>query len=318
MKLQQTPPKVSVGIRVYNAEKYIEKCAESLFSQTLPEMEFIFVDDASPDHSMEILLQTLARFPARKDQVKMIRHERNLGVMAGCKHLLENFSGEYFIFCDPDDTVDSDMYRAMYEKAKRRDADVVHCGYITIGENGKKSSVQEGIIIDDMSTYLFYVHSNRISLSLVVHMFKRQISPDILYLPQHITICEDYLLLSQLLSRCRTVACLENGFYRYFRHSGSVSHGNIKHSLRCFRFVLRYLDRTDPAFRKARESRWRVLLYRELQNGLRSPARIKAYMRHCGKDILTDETLKRKKRIRLFLLRFCPGIAPLLFGSKKR
>ncbi|WP_308773558.1 glycosyltransferase [uncultured Bacteroides sp.] len=61
--------KVSVIIPVYGVEKFIERCVDTLMQQTLKEVEYIFVNDATPDHSMEILQDVLARYPERKDCV---------------------------------------------------------------------------------------------------------------------------------------------------------------------------------------------------------------------------------------------------------
>ena len=63
-------PKVSVIIPVYKVERFIEKCARSLFEQTLEEIEYIFVNDCTPDHSMEILSKVLEEYPRRKNQIK--------------------------------------------------------------------------------------------------------------------------------------------------------------------------------------------------------------------------------------------------------
>lgn len=69
-------PKVSVVIPVYGAEKYIKRCACSLFEQTLDSIEYIFVDDCTPDKSMDILIDTLNEYPERKSQVRIIPLEK--------------------------------------------------------------------------------------------------------------------------------------------------------------------------------------------------------------------------------------------------
>lgn len=71
-------PKVSVVIPVYNVEKWIGRCARSLFEQTLDEMEFIFVDDGSTDNSIGVVEDVLKEFPKRKHQVTIL-HQRNSG-----------------------------------------------------------------------------------------------------------------------------------------------------------------------------------------------------------------------------------------------
>ena len=122
-------PKVSVIVPVYGVEKYIDRCARSLFEQTLDDIEYLFIDDCTPDRSIDILQQVLDEYPQRKPQVVIHRMEKNSGQAAVRKWGMQNATGEYVIHCDSDDWVDTDMYRAMYEKAKEEEADVVVCDY---------------------------------------------------------------------------------------------------------------------------------------------------------------------------------------------
>lgn len=130
-------PKVSVIVAVYNVEEYIERCLHTLFGQTLESLEYIFVDDASPDSSMKILEDVLEKYPHRKSQVKIIRHPENQGVALARTSGILAASGEYLIHCDPDDYVDIDMYESMYEEAKKNDSDVVVCDYWQEGDDSK-------------------------------------------------------------------------------------------------------------------------------------------------------------------------------------
>ena len=120
-------PKVSVIIPVYNVEKYIERCSENLFSQTLDDIEFIFIDDCTPDRSIEILKSVLERFPNRKETVKILKMPKNSRQAAVRKYGMELATGDYIIHCDSDDWVDVDLYEKMYTEAVRSDADVVIC-----------------------------------------------------------------------------------------------------------------------------------------------------------------------------------------------
>ena len=106
-------PKVSVIIPVYGVEKYIERCARSLFEQTLDDIEYLFIDDCTPDRSVEILKQVLDEYPHRKNQVIIHRMEKNSGQAAVRKWGMLNVAGEYVIHCDSDDWVDIYMYEAM-------------------------------------------------------------------------------------------------------------------------------------------------------------------------------------------------------------
>ena len=77
--MEEQSVNVSVIIPVYNVAAFIERCADSLFQQTLTEVEYIFVDDASPDNSVKLVEQCLERYPERRGQVRILRHEHNQG-----------------------------------------------------------------------------------------------------------------------------------------------------------------------------------------------------------------------------------------------
>lgn len=122
-------PKVSVIIPVYGVEQYIERCARSLFEQTLDDIEYLFIDDCTPDKSVEVLKKVLEEYPNRKDQVIIHRMEQNSGQAAVRKWGMQNATGEYVIHCDSDDWIDKTMYEKLYNKAIADDCDIVYCDY---------------------------------------------------------------------------------------------------------------------------------------------------------------------------------------------
>lgn len=130
-----TMPKVSVIIPVYNVGRYIERCLHTLFGQTLDDMEYIFVDDASTDGSASKISEVLeCSYPHRKGQVRMLRHETNRGVAAARAAGIRAATGDYIIHCDPDDYVERDMCEKMYARAAESDADIVACRYFEESE----------------------------------------------------------------------------------------------------------------------------------------------------------------------------------------
>ncbi len=120
-------PKVSVIVPVYNAEKYIEHCVRSLFNQTLDDIEYIFIDDCTPDNSMEVLQRVMDEYPQRKLNTKIITHTTNTGQSGSRKDGLLVATGDYIIHCDADDWVDVDMYENMYRKAIEDNVEAVCC-----------------------------------------------------------------------------------------------------------------------------------------------------------------------------------------------
>lgn len=120
-------PLVSVIVPVYNVEPFIERCARSLFAQTLTDLEILFVNDCTPDNSIDIINKTLEDFPIRKSQVRIIKMSTNSGLAAVRRQGIIEAKGDYVIHCDGDDWVDADLYKTMYDKAIEDNADIVVC-----------------------------------------------------------------------------------------------------------------------------------------------------------------------------------------------
>lgn len=129
-------PKVSVIVIVYNVEQYIERCLRSLFEQTLEDIEYIFVDDKTPDKSFEVLEKVANEYPDRKKGIKIIRLPQNSGQSAARTAGMKAATGQYMIHCDPDDWVEKNAYEMLYDKAIATHSDIVACRLIEC-RNGK-------------------------------------------------------------------------------------------------------------------------------------------------------------------------------------
>ena len=134
--------KVSVIIPFYNVEKFIRRCTASLMEQTLKEVEYIFVDDASPDSSLAYLKEVLDSYPERKPFVKILTHNPNKGLPAARNTGLAEAQGEYIFHCDSDDFVEPDMLERMYHAAKEQDADFVWADWFLSYEKAERKMKQ--------------------------------------------------------------------------------------------------------------------------------------------------------------------------------
>ena len=130
-----TPMKVSVIIPIYNVKSFIGRCATTLMQQTLDEVEYIFVNDATPDESMDVLKSTLQQYPERLQQVKILTHEINKGLPEARNTGLKIATGKYIYHCDSDDFMEPDTLKQLYETAERENADYVWCDYFIVQEN---------------------------------------------------------------------------------------------------------------------------------------------------------------------------------------
>ena len=217
-------PKVSVVIPVYRVEAYMERCAVSLFSQTLEDMEFIFVDDGSPDRSMDILREVLQRYPDRIPQTRLEAMPVHSGLAAVRKKGLLTATGDFVITCDSDDYVDPDMYGELYRSAIRQEADLVQCDIEV--RNGDQvvrvltappgdlgpDALREGII------------SGEISNSLCNKLVRRDLyqRPDFVFPAGDLD--EDNVMSVQLAYHAQHPVYRREPFYKACRNPQSVTH----------------------------------------------------------------------------------------------
>lgn len=143
--------KVSVIIPIYKVRNFIERCVCSLFEQTLQDIEYIFVDDASPDDSIDVLKSCVERYPERASHVHILVHEHNQGLPAARNTGLPVATGEYIFHCDSDDFVEKDMLEIMYKVATEKDADMVYCDfYLSFEQNERYMSCSSYETASDM------------------------------------------------------------------------------------------------------------------------------------------------------------------------
>ncbi len=117
--------KISVLVSVYDAEPYIERCARSLFEQTYPYLEFIFVDDCTQDNSISILEKVIKDYPERADKVSIIHHKENKGLAAVRNTAFDHATGDFICVVDSDDWMELDGIERLAKEQVATGADVV-------------------------------------------------------------------------------------------------------------------------------------------------------------------------------------------------
>lgn len=120
---------VTIIVPVYGVEKYIAECAESLLSQTYPDIEYVFCDDCTPDRSIDVLREVVARHPERSAHVRIIRNEQNKGIGGTRLHLISKVKTEYFLFVDSDDVLTTTAVETLVHRMNETDTDIVDGGY---------------------------------------------------------------------------------------------------------------------------------------------------------------------------------------------
>ncbi|MCQ2294795.1 MAG: glycosyltransferase [Bacteroidales bacterium] len=217
-------PKVSFVVAVYGVESYIAQCAQTLFEQTLDDIEIVFVDDASPDKSVEIIEHLLEQYPNRRHQVKIVHHSNNKGLPEARKTGVGAASGEYLLLIDGDDYVEPQMAERTYQYAIEQGADMVlYDYYFNIGEqdlytrgrwkDGNADSDQ--LRIDTLNRYCVPCVWSR--------LYKRALFLNDFAWPK-CAMTEDVVLTSALTLASKKFVYLPEAFYHYRSIPNSISH----------------------------------------------------------------------------------------------
>ena len=217
--------KVSVIIPVYNAEKYITQCIESLLSQTLQECEFIFVNDGSKDTSRQII----ERYQKLDNRIKLVNQE-NQGVSIARNTGLHVATGEYIGFVDADDYIEKDMYEILYYSAKRGNCDVVISNFK--GEiEGRKVITKYSFPVDivlkkdyieqELLPYFLKVDNLNTAVNKIYrnHLIKER---DVKF-PEKVALGEDGMFNIEFFSNATNMKYIDYTGYYYREVAGSAT-----------------------------------------------------------------------------------------------
>lgn len=214
--------KVSVIIPIYGVEKYISRCAKSLFEQTLDSIEYIFIDDCSPDNSVKILKEVLNRYPNRIEQTRIIRMSNNSGLPTVRKQGIKLATGEYIIHCDSDDWLPVDAYEVLYTHAIENNSDIVFCDYYK-SDGDKKSIIHRHIDVSKQES-VFNSISRKAYWTVWAALTKRNIykDNDIIYPINNNG--EDFALMFQLIYYSKSFSKINKPLYFYYHNSESITY----------------------------------------------------------------------------------------------
>ncbi len=205
---------VSIITPVYGAEDFIGRCAESLFGQTYADIEYIFVDDCSPDRSVERMQEVLSRYPHRRPQVKVVRHAKNRGVAAARNTGVAAATGDYIYYVDADDWIEPDAIGQMCALAASRDADIVGCGWFLAFSRNERRMPMPSYLTPAEALQGMLCGQLRWNLWLFMVRRTVYVEHDIRFIEGE-NVGEDMLVLIQLFAYARSIAFVERPLYHY-------------------------------------------------------------------------------------------------------
>ena len=217
-------PSVSVVVPIYNVSQYIERCVRSLFEQTLQDIEYIFVNDCTPDDSITILEKMMEEYPERKKQSRIIHHEKNQGLACSRINGIKVATGKFIIHCDSDDWVDTDLYEKLYNKAEETEADITICDFQCEYDSGKQSQIFKTPISESPRELLLNMHNKSFYCMVWCRLMRRNfILSHNLYPIPGVDMWEDVCVTIPAYYYANKIARAEGTYYHYFINDTSLT-----------------------------------------------------------------------------------------------
>lgn len=238
MKMAMNEPLISILVPIFNVEKYVSECVESIIQQDYKNIQIILVDDGSTDKSGELCDQ----FASRDIRIEVI-HQENKGLVSARKSGLKKAKGDYIGFVDGDDYIAPSMYGVLLKKIVEYDADFVHSGFVQEGK--KVLNFKPGVMVfnsrrdrEEFIKRKLFLPPNNISPSIWSKLFKAEFIKECYSrVPDNAQYGEDLINLCICLERCSRFVLVGEAHY-YYRYRGESITNEI--GIKSFRNIFRY------------------------------------------------------------------------------
>jgi len=245
--------KISIIVPVYNTEKYLSKCLNSLIKQTYKDIEIIVVNDGSKDKSLEIA----KKFAKQDNRIKVFNKE-NGGLSSARNFGIEKASGEYIGFVDSDDYIKENMFEILYNMIKEANAKIAICGWYLVEDNQIRTcnfKCKKLVLNDEQAIDMLLNHVSFDNFACN-KLFHRALFKDVIFPVGE--LLEDLSTIYKLIHEAKVIVVDSNPLYYYVLHSNSITSNLYK--------------QVNPDSFKAFENRKNSLLslYPKLSNKIKS------------------------------------------------
>lgn len=225
-------PLISIIIPIYNTETYLETCLQAAFEQTYSRLEFVFVNDCTPDQSMSLLDQVMGRYPHLKDSIKIVHHPTNQGLIRTRCTGAQAASGDYLLFIDSDDYLEKDAAAVLAQRAVETEADLIVFDFWIQFKH--KAYPHPHRIGPDAQSYIRSMIRRECSPTMYSKLIRRtlylEIIPELLQLK--IQFGEDVYASVLLASGTQHITQVNRCLYHYVQYNyGSICHNTGAHTL---------------------------------------------------------------------------------------
>ena len=210
---------ISIIVPVYNVEKYLKRCIDSIILQKYKNIEILLIDDGSTDDSGKICDEY-----ATKDSRIRVFHKKNGGLSSARNYGIRESCGKYISFVDSDDYIDENMLFDMYSIATNKKSKIVSCSFKFVYDNGKEITKQNPISEKKYNFSDSIKEMNKFDLfdmSVCTKLFYKELFADIKF-PEG-KLSEDYFVMYKLLEKGNGLYFVSKPYYNYFQRTNSIT-----------------------------------------------------------------------------------------------
>lgn len=208
--------KVSILMPIYKVELYLERTLDSIFAQSYSNIDYVFVNDCSPDNSLQVLKNTIARCGVEESRYTIVNHQKNEGIAVSRTDCLANAKGDYVYFVDSDDWIENDAVEKMVAATKEGAIDIVGCDFMKDYMSGKTTYHHENYAETCRENMLRCLNYD-IATVLWKLLIKRSLFDNFIIGP--INIGEDYIISVKLFYYAHSFISLHKAFYHYVQYN---------------------------------------------------------------------------------------------------
>lgn len=307
-------PLISIGIACYNVEKYLDRCMTSIFNQSYTNIEIILVDDGSTDQTGKLCDE----YAKKWENIKVI-HSSNKGLSSARNISIENSTGEYLLFVDPDDYIENGMLEELYDFVLKYNCEIVMFGRYHFNSKGDKTiniPIKEtGIIPKEI--VLEKLFSNEIESQAWQKFYKRSLWDNIRFKIGRV-YAEDISIMHEVFDKATLIGNINKPLYYYF-----VNDATLTTSYRPFKWMSLYL-----AFKERYD--YAHIHYPQLENVVKALAlntarltndnyiirkesvdepyieNLRTFLKSNTKFILKTKDIKWYNKVLIIFYRYCP------------
>ena len=297
---------ISVILPIYNVEKYIDRCLNSVLRQTYTNIEIILVDDGSTDNCQKICDE----YAKNDNRIKVI-HKKNGGLSDARNAGIKIAKGKYITLIDSDDYVENDYVEFLYSLIKESNAEISICSHTVLYENGTKleKATHENSILDPKTTLKRILYDDGIDLSAWAKMYKKELFDTVQY-PKG-RLFEDAATTYLLIDQCDKIAIGSESKYYYIIRSNSITTKNFSPKkmqlIDSTKEMCEYVKDKYPDLEKAADRRLMYAYLSTLSQLANSKDKypkeqkeLMKYIKENRKRILKDKYITKRDRLGLY------------------